>query len=172
MHDFYWEGPRSRSYRRTAALRLMCNSCDEDEEKEDQFFFHFCKQWSTGGKKLTGENRSTRGKTFSNATLSTTNPTWIDPGSNPGLRCGRPATNHLSHDAAQFVFTMNLAPFLLWNVYLRMILKLHLHVSIAEVRSSCSCKLQLRSCILRVCEGEWWIGKNMDGISIAYTVHV
>jgi hypothetical protein len=36
--------------------------------------------------KLTGENRSTRGKTCRSATLSTTNPTWTDPGSKPGLR--------------------------------------------------------------------------------------
>jgi hypothetical protein len=38
--------------------------------------------------KLTGENRS--------ATSSTTNPTWTDQGSNPGLRGRRPATNRLS----------------------------------------------------------------------------
>jgi hypothetical protein len=44
--------------------------------------------------KLTGENRSTRGKTCPSATLSTTNPTITDPGSNPGLRGERPATNH------------------------------------------------------------------------------
>jgi hypothetical protein len=50
--------------------------------------------------KLTGENRSTRGKTCPSATLSTTNPTWTDPGSNPGLRDGRPATNCLRHDTA------------------------------------------------------------------------
>jgi hypothetical protein len=31
--------------------------------------------------KLTGENRSTRGKTCPSATVSTTNPTWTDPGS-------------------------------------------------------------------------------------------
>jgi hypothetical protein len=31
------------------------------------------------------------------ATLSTTNPTWIDPGTNPGVRGERPATNDLSH---------------------------------------------------------------------------
>jgi hypothetical protein len=43
--------------------------------------------------KLTGENRRTRGKTCLSATLSTTNPTWTDPGSNPGLRGGRPAVN-------------------------------------------------------------------------------
>ena len=46
--------------------------------------------------KLTVENRSTQGKTNS----STTNPTWTDPGLNPGLRGGRPATNRLNHDTA------------------------------------------------------------------------
>jgi hypothetical protein len=50
--------------------------------------------------KLTGENRSALGKTCPSATLSTTNPTWTDPGSNPGLCGGRPATNRLSHDTA------------------------------------------------------------------------
>jgi hypothetical protein len=40
------------------------------------------------------------GKTCSNATLSTTNPTWTDPGSNPGLRGEGPATNRLSHGTA------------------------------------------------------------------------
>jgi hypothetical protein len=47
--------------------------------------------------KFIGENRSTRGKTCPIATLSITNPTWTDPGSNPGLRGERPATNRLSH---------------------------------------------------------------------------
>jgi hypothetical protein len=50
--------------------------------------------------KLTGENRRTQGKTSPSATLSTTNPTWTDPGSNPGLRGGRPAANCLSHGTA------------------------------------------------------------------------
>jgi hypothetical protein len=36
-------------------------------------------------------------------TLSTTNPTWPDPGSNPGLRDGKPATNRLSYGAASQV---------------------------------------------------------------------
>jgi hypothetical protein len=40
--------------------------------------------------KLTGENRSIRGKTCLSATLSTINPIWTDPGSNPGLRGERP----------------------------------------------------------------------------------
>jgi hypothetical protein len=46
--------------------------------------------------KLIGENRRTRRKTCPSATLSTTNPTWTEPGSNPGLRGGRPAANRLS----------------------------------------------------------------------------
>ena len=49
---------------------------------------------------LTGKNRSTRGKTCPSETLSTTNPTWTDPESKPGLRGERPATNRLSHDTA------------------------------------------------------------------------
>jgi hypothetical protein len=44
------------------------------------------------------ENRRTRRKTCPSATLSTTNPTWIDPGANPVLRGKRPAINRLSHD--------------------------------------------------------------------------
>ena len=46
--------------------------------------------------KLTGENRSSRRETCPSATLSTTNPTCTDPGSNPGLRVERPATNRLN----------------------------------------------------------------------------
>jgi hypothetical protein len=49
---------------------------------------------------LTGENRRTRRKTCPSATLSTTNLTWIDPDSNPGLRGERSATNDLSHGTA------------------------------------------------------------------------
>jgi hypothetical protein len=39
-------------------------------------------------------------KTCSSATLSTTNPTWPDPGANPGRHGGKPATNRLSYGAA------------------------------------------------------------------------
>jgi hypothetical protein len=55
--------------------------------------------------KLTEQNRSTRGKSCHNATLSTTNPTWTDLGSNPGLRGERPATSRLSHDTANILVT-------------------------------------------------------------------
>jgi hypothetical protein len=34
------------------------------------------------------------------ATLSTTNPTWPDPGLKPGHRGGKPATNRFSYDSA------------------------------------------------------------------------
>jgi hypothetical protein len=43
---------------------------------------------------LTGENRSTGGETCPSAILSTSNPTWTDPGSNPGLRVERPEPWH------------------------------------------------------------------------------
>jgi hypothetical protein len=49
---------------------------------------------------LAGENRSTRGKTCPSANLSTTNSTWTDLGSNPGLRGESPATNRLTHGTA------------------------------------------------------------------------
>jgi hypothetical protein len=49
---------------------------------------------------LTEENRNTRGKTCPSATLSTTNPTLTDPGSNPGLRDERSATNRLNRGTA------------------------------------------------------------------------
>jgi hypothetical protein len=49
---------------------------------------------------LAGENRRTRRKTYPSVTLSTTNPTWIDPGANPGLLSERPTTNCLSRGTA------------------------------------------------------------------------
>jgi hypothetical protein len=51
---------------------------------------------SDGGMILTGENQRTRRRTCPSATMSTTNPTWIDPCANPGFRGDRPATNLLS----------------------------------------------------------------------------
>jgi hypothetical protein len=41
-------------------------------------------------------------KTCPSATLSTTNPTWSDLGSNPGRRGGKPATNCLSFGTSVF----------------------------------------------------------------------
>jgi hypothetical protein len=39
-------------------------------------------------------------KTCHSTNLSTTDPTWPDPGANPGRRGGKPATNRLSYGAA------------------------------------------------------------------------
>jgi hypothetical protein len=35
---FYGEGPRSRCYGRTTALRLFVQPYDEDEDEDEQFF--------------------------------------------------------------------------------------------------------------------------------------
>lgn len=40
------------------------------------------------------------GKTCSNTTLSTVNPTWAGLGLNPGIHSERLATNHLIHGLA------------------------------------------------------------------------
>jgi hypothetical protein len=53
------------------------------------------------------ENRSTGGINLSSATLSIINTTWTEPGSNPGLRGGRLATNSLSHGTASHCVTNN-----------------------------------------------------------------
>jgi hypothetical protein len=49
-------------------------------------------------------------KNCPSVTLSTTNPTWPDPGSNPGRHGGKPATNRLSYGMAKnninFVFIL------------------------------------------------------------------
>jgi hypothetical protein len=53
-----------------------------------------------GGMKIGRGNRSTQRKPAPTP-LSTTNPTWPDPGLNPGRRGGKPATNRLSYGAAK-----------------------------------------------------------------------
>jgi hypothetical protein len=45
--------------------------------------------------RLAGETE-VLGENLPSATLSTTNPTWPDPGFNQGRRGGKPATNSLS----------------------------------------------------------------------------
>jgi hypothetical protein len=53
---------------------------------------------------LAGANRRTWRKTCPSATLSTTNPTWIDLGVNLDLHDERPAINRLSHGTAEAQF--------------------------------------------------------------------
>jgi hypothetical protein len=99
---FFCEGPRSRYYRPTAAWGLLCNPV----MKMISFFFSFFlvmeHRWNEIDR---GKPKYSGGKTCPSATLSTTKPTWTDPGSNPGLRGERPATNRLSHDTAFWSFT-------------------------------------------------------------------
>ena len=73
LHFVCGKGPRSRCYESTAALTLIVQPWDEDEEKDDQFFFIF----PSNGAPV---------ERIDSATLSTTNPIWTDPGWNPGLR--------------------------------------------------------------------------------------
>jgi hypothetical protein len=54
---------------------------------------HRCTETDRGKPKYSGKNLSQ---------LSTTNPTRTDPGSNPGLRGEKPATNRLSHSTAKW----------------------------------------------------------------------
>jgi hypothetical protein len=49
---------------------------------------------------LMGRTEELKRKAHHSATLSTTNPTWTDPGTNLGLHDERLATNSLSHDKA------------------------------------------------------------------------
>jgi hypothetical protein len=78
---------------------LLCNPMRK-VMKMTRFFmlFHFNGapvEWNWQGKtEVLGE------KTCPSTTLSTTNYTWNDPGSNPGLTSERPATNGLSHGTA------------------------------------------------------------------------
>jgi hypothetical protein len=51
-------------------------------------------EWRLQGKPKYSE------KICPSAVLSTTNPTWPEPGTNPGRRGGTPATNRLSYGAA------------------------------------------------------------------------
>jgi hypothetical protein len=51
-------------------------------------------EWFWQGKRKYSE------KTCPDAILSTTNPTWPDPGANPGRRGGKPATNRFGYGAA------------------------------------------------------------------------
>jgi hypothetical protein len=54
-------------------------------------------EWELGGEtEVLGEN-------LPNVTLSTTNPTWPDLGSNPDRRGGKPVTNRLGYGTKKIV---------------------------------------------------------------------
>jgi hypothetical protein len=52
-------------------------------------------------------------KTCHDATLSTTNPTWPDPGLNPGRRGRKPATNRFSYGATM-LFYFSVSQYVQW----------------------------------------------------------
>jgi hypothetical protein len=81
MFFSHGEGPRSRCYGRTTDLRLFVQPYDEDEQFVLPSFTSNEHQWN----EIDWGKPTTRRKTCTSATLSTTNPTWTDPGSNPGL---------------------------------------------------------------------------------------
>jgi hypothetical protein len=58
-----------------------------------------CEDGEFGGMKI-GRGTEVRRENLPSTTLSTTNPTWPDPGANPSRRGGKPATNRLSYGAA------------------------------------------------------------------------
>jgi hypothetical protein len=60
--------------------------------------------------RLAGETEVLGERSCPSATLSTTNPTWPDPGSNPGRRGGKPATNRLSYGVALRIFFESYCP--------------------------------------------------------------
>jgi hypothetical protein len=88
------EGPRSRRYG-----GFLCNPVMMTMMMIIIFYL-FPSNGTLVNETDRGKNRSSRGKTCPSATLSTTNLTWTDPGSNPGLRSGMPAANRLSHGTA------------------------------------------------------------------------
>ena len=70
-------------------------------------------QWCNGTDR---GNRSTGTETFPNATLSTTNLTWTDLGSNTSLRGVRPTTDRLSHvTAIKVKINLNYKIFVFFN---------------------------------------------------------
>jgi hypothetical protein len=59
-----------------------------------------CWMWSLRWNENWQEKPKYSEKTCPSATLSTTNPSWPDPGLNPGRRRGKPATNCLNYGTA------------------------------------------------------------------------
>jgi hypothetical protein len=84
-------------------------------------------------------NRSTRRKP-AQCHLSTTNPTWIDPVANPGLRGERPATNRLSHGTTlTYVFFQLNVLLTVYEVFEQNAYKLMLWERLSPPACVCNC---------------------------------
>jgi hypothetical protein len=81
---------------------------------------------------FTGENRRTRRKNLSRATLSTTNPTRIDSGVNPSLHGGRPATNDLSHGTVISIYIIRDVRW--WSFSVKIVLDLRENINECSLR--------------------------------------
>jgi hypothetical protein len=88
------KGPAAQATDAPQPEGLLCNPVMKMKRKIISFFI-FPSNGAQGQPEILG------GKTCPSATLSTTNPTWTDTGSNPGLRGERPAANRLSHGTAK-----------------------------------------------------------------------
>jgi hypothetical protein len=75
-------------------LSLNCDHCSSYR------YMNMEARWNDTDRENT---KRTRRKNCPSATLCATNPTWTDPGANPGLRGERSATKRLSHGTACFV---------------------------------------------------------------------
>jgi hypothetical protein len=93
---FYGEGTRSKCYGPTAALRLIVQTYDEG----DYFFFSFFLLMEHMWNAIDRGKPKYSAKACSTGTLSTSNPTWTLPGSNPDLRSESAATNRPTHGTA------------------------------------------------------------------------
>jgi hypothetical protein len=91
------EGPPQQMLRTHRSLKAACAT---PMMKMSSFFYQVLQLMEHQWNEIDRGKPTTRRKTCPSATLSTTNLTWIDPGSNPGLRGERPATSRLSHGMA------------------------------------------------------------------------
>ena len=97
---FAVKGPAADATDAPQPQGLLCNPVMKIKRKIISFFIFPSNgapvEWNWQGKtEVLGE------KICPSATLSTTNPTRTDPGSNLGLRGERPANNRLSHGTAR-----------------------------------------------------------------------
>jgi hypothetical protein len=95
------EGAPQQMLRTHRSLKAYCAT---PVMKISSFFYQVLQLMEHQWNEIDRGKPTTWRKTCHSATLSTTNPTWADPGSNPGLRAVRPVTSRLSHGTAHFLF--------------------------------------------------------------------
>jgi hypothetical protein len=109
------KNPQSTSFLSSVRVRVQTGS---NRHRGHLLSYCACPGWLWGWR-IIQWNENLQGKpkysdeTCPRATLSTTNPTWPDPGLNPGHRGGKPATNCLSCGATQnhsYLMTGSLLP--------------------------------------------------------------